>query len=252
MSRILVIGDSCTDMFQYGECNRLCPEAPVPIFNPTKVTTNGGMAINVADNITSLGDECKLITNDFRPAKTRYVDQASNQILLRVDVNDAIKSIKRETLNQIEFSNYDAVVISDYNKGFLSEEDIEFIGYHPLVFMDTKKKLGDWARSINFIKLNKKEYQENYEWFQDPEHEKTTLVMTQGPEGAVLNSSKVFGIEKDHPVRDLSGAGDTFLAALVVEYLKNKNIEDAIVFANKCSSWVVTQKGVVAVNPERI
>jgi len=252
MSKILVIGDSCTDMFQYGECNRLCPEAPVPIFNPTKVTTNGGMAINVADNIIALGGECKLITNDFRPAKTRYVDQASNQILLRVDVNDNIKRIKKETLRQIDFSKYDAVVISDYNKGFLSEEDIEFIGYHPLVFMDTKKKLGEWARSIDFIKLNKKEYQENHDWFQEPEHEKTTLIMTQGPEGAILNREKVFGIEKDHPVRDLSGAGDTFLASLVVEYLKNNDIEAAITFANKCSAWVVTQKGVVSVNSNLI
>ena len=30
---ILVIGESCLDVFHYGECERLCPEAPVPVFN---------------------------------------------------------------------------------------------------------------------------------------------------------------------------------------------------------------------------
>ena len=250
MSKILVIGDSCTDMFQYGVCDRMCPEAPVPIFNPTKITTTGGMAINVADNVESLGSNCEIITNDFRPAKTRYVDQVSNQILLRVDVNDKVKRIKQDTLRQIKFTEFDAVIISDYNKGFLLEEDIEFITHHPLVFMDTKKKLGSWANLVKFIKLNKKEYQESYDYFQKTDH--PGLVMTQGGDGAVLNRQHVFSIENDHPVRDLSGAGDTFLAALVVEYLKNNCIEDAIRFANKCAAWVVTQKGVVAVNPDKI
>ena len=37
INKILVIGDSCTDIFIYGECNRICPEAPVPVFNPIKV-----------------------------------------------------------------------------------------------------------------------------------------------------------------------------------------------------------------------
>ena len=41
---ILVIGDSCIDKFIYGKCNRLCPEAPVPVFLPSEFTTNPGMA----------------------------------------------------------------------------------------------------------------------------------------------------------------------------------------------------------------
>jgi len=31
--KFLVIGDSCTDRFVYGSCDRLCPEAPVPVLN---------------------------------------------------------------------------------------------------------------------------------------------------------------------------------------------------------------------------
>ena len=253
MNKVLVIGDGCTDIFQYGKCNRLSPEAPIPIFNPTYVTTNSGMAINVADNIKALGVDCDIITNDMRPAKTRYIDEVSNQILLRVDVNDEIPEIEEKIIDDITFENYDAVVISDYNKGYLTEEDIEYIGKrHPLVFMDTKKKLDTFSEPINFLKLNEKEYGENYHWLRGVDYDYSTLIMTKGKDGAILDRAKIFPIENAHPVRDLSGAGDTFLAGLVVEYLKNKNIEDAINFANKCSAWVVTQKGVVTVDPKLI
>jgi bifunctional ADP-heptose synthase (sugar kinase/adenylyltransferase) len=33
MKKVLVIGDSCTDVFRYGNCDRLCPEAPVQYLN---------------------------------------------------------------------------------------------------------------------------------------------------------------------------------------------------------------------------
>ena len=53
--RFLVIGDSCTDKFIYGKCERICPEAPVPVFSPVKTKTNGGMAANVKANVEALG-----------------------------------------------------------------------------------------------------------------------------------------------------------------------------------------------------
>ena len=61
--KFLVIGDSCTDKFVYGKCERICPEAPVPVFNPVKETSNGGMAANVKANVESLDVECDLITH---------------------------------------------------------------------------------------------------------------------------------------------------------------------------------------------
>ena len=56
---ILVIGDSCDDVFIYGHVYRLAPEGPVPIFNPFESKTNGGMALNVQANI--LGRVVKII-----------------------------------------------------------------------------------------------------------------------------------------------------------------------------------------------
>jgi D-beta-D-heptose 7-phosphate kinase/D-beta-D-heptose 1-phosphate adenosyltransferase len=49
--KILVIGDSCTDVFLYGNVFRLAPEGPVPVFNPHLEKMNGGMALNVKNNI---------------------------------------------------------------------------------------------------------------------------------------------------------------------------------------------------------
>jgi len=84
MKKVLVIGDSCEDVFRYGICDKLSPEAPVPIFLPLRTTGNGGMAINVYENLKALGVHCDIFTNDIRPVKMRYVDEVSNQMLLRV------------------------------------------------------------------------------------------------------------------------------------------------------------------------
>jgi len=248
--KVLVIGDSCSDVFRYGVCERLSPEAPVPVFKPTRTTGNGGMAINVFENLKALGVDCDIITNDIRPVKTRYVDEVSNQMLLRVDEKDEIRQITSTQFNSIDFKKYDAVVISDYNKGFLSEEIINWISeLHPLVFMDTKKKIGDWARGVEIIKINEKEFNENNEWLS--KSYEGELVVTTGRHGAKLWFTKI-PIKTEHEVRDLSGAGDTFLAGLVADYIKNDDIRKAIRFANRCAAWVVSQKGVAVVNPEKI
>ena len=249
MKKVLVIGDGCKDVFQYGKCDRLSPEAPVPVFKPLQAKSNGGMAVNVYNNIRSLGVEADIIT-DSGVTKTRYVDEVSNQMLLRVDENDEVENILLCDLAKIKYDEYSAVVISDYDKGFLSEEDIIYIcNNHPLVFMDTKKKIGNWAYGVEFIKINKKEFDANSEnLFKEYNGE---LIVTLGKEGAMHWMNK-YPIKIEHPVRDLTGAGDTFLAALAVKYLENRDIQEAIMFANKCSAWVVTQKGVAVVDLNKV
>ncbi|MCK9416988.1 PfkB family carbohydrate kinase [Candidatus Dojkabacteria bacterium] len=252
MKKVLVIGDSCIDIFEYGDCKRLCPEAPVPIFKSKCVTRNGGMSINVIENMKALGVDCNIITNDIRPVKTRYVDEVSNQMLLRIDNNDDILENAIERLKNVDFSKYDAVVISDYNKGYVSREDIKFISEnHDLVFLDSKKNLDSWCNGIEFIKLNEKEYQYNERYL--TQEFPNNLVVTYGSDGASYENKRIhIKPEKKVEVRDLSGAGDTFLAAFVADYLKNNDICAAIHFANKCASWVVTQKGVAVVDLSKI
>ena len=182
--------------------------------------------------------------------KTRYVDDVSNQMLLRIDENDEVENILLCDLAKIKYDEYSAVVISDYDKGFLSEEDIIYIcNNHPLVFMDTKKKIDNWAYGAEFIKINKKEFDANSENLLKEYN--GDLIVTLGKEGAMHWMNK-YPIEIEHPVRDLTGAGDTFLAALAVKYLENRDIQEAIMFANKCSAWVVTQKGVAVVDLNKV
>ena len=254
--KVLVIGDGCKDVFQYGKCERLSPEAPIPVFKPTKTNNNGGMAVNVYNNLLALGVECDIIT-DSGITKTRFVDETSNQMLLRVDENDEVNEINIDRLADIDFEKYDAIVISDYNKGFLDVGDIEYLTTnHKYVFMDTKKEIGIWCSEIFCIKVNNKEYQRNLGWLTHMFD--NNVVITLGDKGAMYSNLRnkiepyVIPITEDHPVRDLSGAGDTFLAALVAKYLETQDMIKAIEFANKCSAWAVTQKGVVTVDLNKI
>ena len=80
MSDILVIGETCRDVFVYCDSNRLCPEAPVPVLNIVDQRENPGMAGNVRRNIESLlGGTIDINTNTnwYEIAKTRYVHKES-------------------------------------------------------------------------------------------------------------------------------------------------------------------------------
>ena len=120
---ILVVGDTCFDEFVYGTAVRLAPEAPVPVFNPTNKTLNPGMAGNVVANLNALGIQTYFIANpEPTPTKTRYVDDRSGQILLRVDANDKVGRISEDILKHIAGNKYkgitiNAIIISDYDKG---------------------------------------------------------------------------------------------------------------------------------------
>ena len=124
---ILVIGESCLDVFHYGECKRLCPEAPVPVFNSIKVNTNGGMAMNVFNNVKNMGAQVEIVTNKNwkNIKKTRFVEEKSNHMFMRLDEND--QNYGSLNLNDVDFDKYEAIIVSDYNKGFLSTDVLEKI-----------------------------------------------------------------------------------------------------------------------------
>ena len=73
--KILVIGDSCTDIFRYGDIRRVAPEAPVPVIVPIREISNPGMAGNVVANLEVLGAEVDILTNEELIRKIRYVDE---------------------------------------------------------------------------------------------------------------------------------------------------------------------------------
>jgi len=243
MSEILVIGETCRDVFVYCDSNRLCPEAPVPVLNIVDQRENPGMAGNVRRNIESLSGKVINITtnsNWYEIAKTRYVHRESNHMFFRVDTT---QSIPRIDVKSIDF-NYDLIVISDYNKGFLSEEDIKFIcSNHNNVFIDTKKILGPWVKDARFIKINDYEYRNSEPYLTDDISQK--IIHTMGGSGCEYKGKRY--PTKKVEVKDLSGAGDTFMAALVVKFIETDDIDKSIKYANECASKVVTQKGVAVI-----
>jgi|TARA_Y100000296_G_scaffold78167_1_gene100538 D-beta-D-heptose 7-phosphate kinase/D-beta-D-heptose 1-phosphate adenosyltransferase len=246
--KVLVIGDSCKDVYIYGECDRMCPSVPVPVFIPRIKKENKGMAGNVYENLLSLKVDCDIVTNQNEITKTRYVEEKTNHMIIRIDSGEEkIKKINNLNLHLIDFGRYDAVVISDYNKGFLSESDIQYIAeHHNSVFLDTKKLLGDWAKSVKFIKINEVEYNRTQHLVKDKKWIKEKTIITIGSRGCIYRD-KIFSVNKVE-IKDLSGAGDSFLAGLVYNYVKNKNIYDSMVFANECATKVVQQKGVNVIN----
>ncbi|HIL27167.1 MAG TPA: hypothetical protein EYG21_07265, partial [Nitrospinaceae bacterium] len=144
------------------------------------------------------------------------------------------------------FNVYDAIIISDYDKGFLLEEDIKTISEtHNLTFLDTKKTIGDWAEKITFIKINQSEYEKSKTIF-EKDNFKNKLVKTLGS-GGCEHKDKIYPVPKVE-VKDLSGAGDTFIAGLVCNYLHSKDIIDSIKFANQCATEAVSEKGVVSLS----
>jgi bifunctional ADP-heptose synthase (sugar kinase/adenylyltransferase) len=106
--KILVIGDSCKDIFRYGKVNRLAPEAPVPIIIPEREISNLGMAGNVVTNLKALGAEVEFITNKSEIRKIRYVCSKYNHLLLRVDENDKCEHISYDILENTKWDEYDA------------------------------------------------------------------------------------------------------------------------------------------------
>ena len=246
MRKVLIVGEVCVDEFVYGKATRLSPEGPVPVFIESHTITNGGMAYNVKENLQALGCETELLSNTQMIIKKRYVEESFNQLLLRVDIDDMVPSIG-DSLSQINFYDFDMIVISDYNKGFLTDDDIAKIAFnHPNTICDTKKKLGEWCRDLKFIKLNRTEYNNNKSFIETNEWILEKLIITLDKDGCMYLNN-MYPTDKVE-IMDISGAGDTFVAGFTTKYLETKNISESIIFGNGCASYVVQKRGVSVIS----
>ena len=237
--KVLLIGDSCTDEYVYGSCERLNPEAPVPILKFNRKETKKGMAWNVRENIESFGIEVYMITNQETITKTRYIDEKYNQQILRVDNEPNLKPMEYD----LPDGHFDALVISDYDKGFLSNEKVfELVEWFDgPVFIDSKKtKL---PKESCFVKINDLE-------FSKLDNPSDNLIITRGSKGAEYQGKLYPGEKVD--IFDAVGAGDTFLSAMVYFYLKYGKIEEAIPYANKAAAIAVSNFGTYILTKEDV
>lgn len=243
MNNILVIGDSCIDSYTYCKVVRLAPDKPVPVLEVQRVETTPGMAYNTFQNLKSLTSSCDLITNGNweKIIKNRYVDEKSNHMFVRVDVDQKIPPAYYED----KIFEYDTIIISDYDKGFLQKKDIQYIcSNHKQVFLDTKKPLGEWAKDAKFIKINEDEHKKSKDYIDKNLGDK--VIKTIGDEGCTY-LGKTYPVQEKVEVIDVSGAGDAFMAALAFKYTENQNIEESLSFANECASKVVRHRGMTVI-----
>jgi bifunctional ADP-heptose synthase (sugar kinase/adenylyltransferase) len=242
--KILLIGDHCIDIYQYGTVDRISPEAPVPVFKFHHEEQKLGMAANVKNNLEALGCDVQYLFNSTS-VKTRLIDKRSNQHIVRID-NDELSDSVQLNLNELKY--YDAVVFSDYNKGSVSYELVQNTrqSFDGPIFIDTKKQYLDRFNGC-FVKINEVEYENLHT-------SNGNLIVTLGSKGAMIVSStqeKYFDPVRTEVV-DVTGAGDTFLSALTYQYLNTKNLDDSVRFAIRASSVTVKHMGVYAPTLEEI
>ncbi len=302
---ILVIGDVMLDHYIWGDATRISPEAPVPVVDIARDTWTAGGAANVALNIAALGAQCtvagfigpdeagsrltqilqeKGITPLPTPGtgatilKTRVLVQ--HQQLCRLDRESpqghyAISGTQATSLLGDAIRRADAVILSDYAKGILSDELVARVtklarAAGKLIALDPKPKRKLAFRDLDLITPNKREALQlaglepvPHAPFPAAEvckqlhrlYGTRNLVVTLGEDGMLL--SRDGKVLKTIPtaareVFDVSGAGDTALAALVLALAAGTSLETAAHFSNAASGVVVGKLGTATVTPAEL
>jgi bifunctional ADP-heptose synthase (sugar kinase/adenylyltransferase) len=243
MIKILVIGEKCIDRFMYCDVSRFSPEAPVPVLNPMEIVENDGMAGNVVRNILAMKSD-SLVTHWYQDeiiTKTRFVEKKSNHMFLRLDEGET--NISKADLNSerlLELSNFDIVIVSDYHKGFMTNDDVVNIGKNSKIsILDSKRKLSkEIVNSYTFVKLNEKESLQNSELL-----ECKNILITLGSRGTKFND-ELYPSPNPQETIDVSGAGDTFTSSFILRYIETGDIKSSIIWANEMASIVVSKRGV--------
>lgn len=241
-AKVLVIGETCVDQFVYCEAKRLSPEAPIPVLTPLYITENPGMAGNTMENVRAISPDCTLASIHQKEiiTKTRYVEEKSNHMFLRVDEGEGFDcQFKWGPLADSSIAEADIVIVSDYDKGYLRNADIREIGRKStLSILDSKRKLTDQLiEHYTFVKLNESERLNN------PDLTLDNIITTLGDKGAEYKNI-VFASPKPQETIDVSGAGDTFTAAFILKYFETDDERESLQFANRKSSEVVSKRGV--------
>ena len=295
------------DTYHFGDVSRISPEAPVPVFlEKDRIKNVPGGAANVAINVAAIGigvdvfsatgrddagnELIKLLNKqgintgliqrlDDRHTtnKIRYIAR-NNQQIMRSDIEktDLMSSeLFSKTLETIESSikEYGLILISDYMKGFLTEELTQVIigignKYNIPVFIDVKDTNISKYRGATLLKPNKKELSDltgfSVKSVDDAgkaaiqlcrNAECDYILTTLGAEGMLLaDGTKVIKAIKSvaKEVYDVTGAGDTSIAYLAAETVLGKDIADAMEISNIAAGIQVSKVGTSVVHPEEV
>lgn len=304
--KILVVGDLMLDRYIFGDASRISPEAPVPVVDVDRQEHVAGGAANVAFNLQSLGarvevcgwvgqdpegdqlhallEEAGILFNQrfHSPdcptiVKTRVM--VRNQQLCRLD-QEAVPKQYVPGPEDIQWileraGNADAVILSDYGKGFLGDPLIHALQSEdspsrPILAMDPKPRRPLTHKGLDLITPNRAEAlqlakvePEPHEPFPAEEvcrrihgtYAPKHLVITLGGEGMLLSENGQVALRIPTMARevfDVSGAGDTVVAALTLALSSDAPLEKAAKFANYAAGIVVGKVGTATVSPDEL
>lgn len=294
--KVLVVGDVMLDRYWFGNVTRISPEAPVPVVNLQQEKFIAGGAANVATNVKSLGatpyllgvigedavgnllkkviedgaiSPKHLITVANRPTtvKTRIV--AHNQQIARID-NESTQNLSKVD-EELVFAKIielipliDVVIVSDYNKGFLSDDLLKRLitmvnKQHKKILIDPKGKNYQKYQGATLLTPNRKEASEasniddiiesGENLMKDLNLE--SILITQGEAGMTIfenaGTHTHFKALARH-VYDVTGAGDTVIATLGVTLAAGGNLFEATNISNIAAGFVVEELGTTTID----
>ncbi|HEB75657.1 MAG TPA: D-glycero-beta-D-manno-heptose-7-phosphate kinase [Nitrospirae bacterium] len=301
---ILVVGDMILDHYIWGLVERISPEAPVPVIDVKDENYTLGGAANVAANIAALGGKATVVgvRGDDMPGevlqsllnergidtsglfrgkrpttiKTRVI--AHSQQVVRFDreersgLDDGLSRKIRDFLSS-ETDSWDALIVSDYKKGVVSDKLMRLIakGYKKQgTFVSVDPKVGhfDFYKGVSLVTPNTKEASEGtgIEITDEGsliEAGETLLrrlrcdavLITRGEHGMTLFER---GPSVSHiptaarGAYDVTGAGDTVIATITLAHVSGADLRSAAVISNHAAGVVVGQVGTATVTPEQI
>ncbi|MBU4461517.1 D-glycero-beta-D-manno-heptose-7-phosphate kinase, partial [Patescibacteria group bacterium] len=296
--KIGVIGDLMLDHFMWGDVERISPEAPIPVVLVEKESFSPGGAGNTAANIAALKGETFIVglvgcdqAGDFlfrefqkrgiktsgvirdslKPTTQKIRVVARGQQMVRIDKEDngcINAKIERKIINFINLNikQWQALVISDYDKGLLNKELVQKImklaKKHKIPTIgDARPKNAIFFKNITLLTPNHKEAVEiagtnNLREAGRIIQKKLNcdILITQGAEGMTLfekNRIQHFST-KAREVFDVAGAGDTVVAILALALATGSSLKEAAIISNHAAGIVVGKLGVATVNQKEL
>ena len=249
--KVLVFGDIIIDKYIYGTSTRISPEAPVPVVTYTDEKTTMGGAALVFENLTSLGVDAELYdTLEDHSIKTRII--CDGHYITRIDEDkDANSNAVLEGLKQADFSAYDIVVLSDYDKGTLdnARQIIKHINkFNCKVIVDPKRYAHDYENAW-LVKPNHSEYTK----FEFDEWQGNIITTDAGHSVRATIDDVEYNIPVESvEVSDVTGAGDCFLASFVYALTKGYTHKKCLELAVKGSTESVKHAGTYILKQEDI
>ncbi len=292
---ILVAGDVMLDLYIRGEVERISPEAPVLVVLETSRQMALGGAANVANNIKSLGGKvsllgvtgkdseremikkaCRsskinfhLVTDPGRMTTTKTRALARHHHLLRIDRENKISlspAVEKKVISEIKnLPNHDLVVISDYNKGFLTKNIVQALekrfGKNKII-ANFKPANSYLFKNILALTHNLKEAKEitNLTATDNKSAEKvvvalaknfsSSIILTRGDQGMTIwDDNGVHHVPaRAAKVMDVTGASDTVISVSALMLACKSSLLEAAKLANYAAGLVVGLEGTATIS----